>query len=75
MAKTLIDIKETSRRLSVAVGSLYNDVSKGRRGVGPLAGGEGSIFFKFGRSLRFDWEMIEDLLSRSRSTMGEAGKG
>jgi hypothetical protein len=67
--KTLIDIDEVSRRLCRAVGSLYNDVSKGRRGIGLMAGGEGRLFHKIGRSVRFDWEAIEEKLLGDR-TMG-----
>jgi excisionase family DNA binding protein len=61
MPKMLIDINELSRRLSIAKGTLYNWVSQGRL-----------PFKKIGRCLRFDWEEIEDMFTRS--TMGEASK-
>jgi excisionase family DNA binding protein len=60
--KTLIDVKELSRRLFIAKGTLYNWVSQGRL-----------PFKKIGRCLRFDWDEIEEkLLGRSR--MGTTGK-
>jgi hypothetical protein len=60
---TLIDIKELSQRLSIAVGTLYNWASKARRGRGPFA--NQNVFTKIGGSLRFDVEAVENLLSRS----------
>ncbi len=62
MPKTLIDIKELSRRLSIAKGTLYNWVSQGR-----------VPFKKIGRCVRFDWDEIEEKLL-SRSTMDTASK-
>ena len=68
MGKTLIDVKELSERLSIATGTLYNWVSQGKRGFGPFGNGEGRVFRKIGRCLRFDWEEID-----TRSTMEAAG--
>ena len=61
MARTLIDITELSLRLRISKGTLYNWVSKGWL-----------PHIKLGRCLRFDVDMIEDLLSRC--TMVEASK-
>jgi transposase-like protein len=70
MSRTLIDIQELSERLGrIAVGTLYNWVSQARRGYGPFVNGEGVLFRKIGRCLRFDWEAID-----ARSTMGSASK-
>ena len=66
--KTLIDIKELSKRLSIGRGTLYNWCSGARRGLGPFA--DKNVVTKLGRALRFDVDAIEDLLSRS--TMREA---
>jgi excisionase family DNA binding protein len=60
--KILIDIKELARRLSLSVGGLYNKAS--RREI---------PFVKIGRSLRFDWEEIEEKLLK-RSTIGSLAK-
>jgi excisionase family DNA binding protein len=59
--KSLIDIIELSRRLSIAKGTLYNWVSQGR-----------VPFKKIGRCVRFDWDEIEKTLL-SRSTIDAAG--
>jgi transposase-like protein len=69
--KTLIDIKELSKRLSIATGTLYNWCSGARRGLGPFA--DKNVVTKLGRARRFDVDAIEDLLSRS--TIKVAGKG
>lgn len=71
--KKLIKIGEVAERLSMAKESIYNDVSNARlHGRGPFAGGEGTIFHKIGRALRFDWEAIEARLLGG--TMGAVGK-
>jgi len=59
---TLIDVKELSKRLCMARGTLYNWASQGRL-----------PFKKIGRCLRFDWDEIEEKLL-GRSTMEKAGK-
>jgi hypothetical protein len=64
----LIDVTELSERASIAKGTLYNWVSQARRGFGPFAKGEGRVFRKIGRCLRFDWDEID-----GRSTMDAAG--
>jgi hypothetical protein len=69
MPKMLIDVNELSQRLSIAKGTLYNWVAQGKQGVGPFRKGEGRVFRKIGRCLRFDWDEIE-----GRSTMDAAGK-
>jgi excisionase family DNA binding protein len=54
---TLINIKELSKRLSIAVGMLYNWASQRR-----------IPFVKVGRCLRFDWDEVQEkLLGLKRS--------
>jgi hypothetical protein len=73
MTKTLIGIQELSDCLGkIAVGTLYNWVSQARRGRGPFAGGEGRLFRKIGRCLRFDFDEID---ATFRSTLIKASKG
>lgn len=69
MPRTLIDVNELSDRLSIAKGTLYNWVSQAKRGIGPFSNGEGRVFRRIGRCLRFDWEEID-----GRSTMDAAGQ-
>ena len=74
MSKSLIGVKDLSERLGqIAVGTLYNWVSQARYGRGPFANGEGRLFTKIGRCLRFDFEAIDEALLRSK--MGSARKG
>jgi excisionase family DNA binding protein len=62
MGRPLIDVRELSRRLSIARGTLYNWVSQGKL-----------PYKKIGRCVRFDWDEIEEKLL-GRSTMVEASK-
>jgi hypothetical protein len=71
MAKNLMDVNELSERLRVAKGTLYNWVSQARHGRGPFENGEGRLFKKIGRCLRFDWDQIEVDLQWDRPARGE----